>query len=266
MIRFTNSNDIKPLKKLWKICFGDSDEYIDLHFSEKYKDENTLIYWENNKIVAALYMTPYCFRFYGELIPFYYLAGLSTLSEYRSKGFMSKLIKESFEVMKNRNIPLCGLVPAEEWLFNYYSKYGFTTIFNENDTNINLKEILSNNIEDAFLLFEKQYQQADFTVLKNFEDFKTLVKDLKADNYPIKRNLKGMARAIVPINLLQIYAEKNLDKELAITVEDEHYIIENGKVTQGNFSDNILYKEMHIKTFTELLFKDKNATINLMME
>ncbi|HBK95633.1 MAG TPA: GNAT family N-acetyltransferase, partial [Porphyromonadaceae bacterium] len=36
---------------MWKTVFGDSDEYMEIYFREKYRNENTLIYFESGKAV-----------------------------------------------------------------------------------------------------------------------------------------------------------------------------------------------------------------------
>lgn len=255
MIQFANKNTASEVRSLWKTCFEDDDRFMDIFFSRQYRDENTLIYWVDNVAVAALQMIPYSIRFYGEVIPFYYLAGLCTLPEYRNKGYMGKLIRESFSIMKERNIPLSILVPAEEWLFGYYEKYGFETTFEEGSKDIAFDKFLERHkgdLAEMYKAFDKEYQQKDFCVLKSEYDLETILKEYVLDNCPPKYNLDGMARVINPLAALSLYAKKNSDKCFTIKVEDQVYRISKGNAELSSLNDFDI--EVNINMLTRLLF------------
>lgn len=255
MIQFANKDTVAEVRSMWKICFEDTEEYMDLYFSRQYRDENTLIYSVDNKVVASLQMLPYSIRFYGEVIPFYYLAGLCTLPEYRKRGYMGKLIRESFSIMKERNIPLSILVPAEEWLFGYYEKYGFETTFDKDTEDIEFNKFLEKQGSDlsmAYQEFDRTYQQKDFCVLKSEKDFETIIQEYIQDNRPPKYNLEGMSCIIDPLVTLKLYAKKNRDKNFTIKVENRIYQISDGLVTQNqSFGFDM---EVNINMLTRLLF------------
>ena len=56
------------VKTLWKLCFNDSDEFTDLYFKMRYKDEVNRVIREDGKIISALQMIPYPMTFCGEVI------------------------------------------------------------------------------------------------------------------------------------------------------------------------------------------------------
>lgn len=255
MIQFANRETASEVRSMWKTCFEDTEEYMDLYFSRQYKDENTLIYWVENKAVACLQMLPYTIRFYEEAIPFYYLAGLCTLPEYRNKGYMGQLIHEAIKVMEERKIPLSILVPAEEWLFGYYKKYGFETTFDKSLTDIKFKQFLDvnkNNCSDIYKTFDGTYQQHDFCVLKSEYDLETIIKEYILDGYPPKYNLAGMARIINPLTALALYAKKNQKKNFTIKLENTRFEIKNGEINLSRSSDFDI--EVNINMLTRLLF------------
>lgn len=290
MIRFANDTTAHSVRSMWKICFGDTEEFMNLYFTQKYRNYNTLIYFEKNKPVASLQMLPYNIRFYGEIIPLYYLAGLCTLPEFRNKGYMGKLIKRSFEVMQDRSIPLAILIPAEDWLFTYYAKYGFETTFEKSDENINLKKILEdneNNTLNAFQKFDLEFQQQDFCVLKSEEDFGSIIQDYVNEGYPLKSNLAGMSAIVDTERLLRLYAQKNQFKNFGIKLHDaifnkiNYYVIENGSVTKGRLakcekeievtSQMLIRLLFGFKTYElsdqySSLFEKHNPIMNLMLE
>lgn len=281
MIQFANKDTATVVRSMWKTCFDDNDEYMDLYFSRQYKNENTLIYWVDNVAVASLQMIPYSIRFYGEVIPFYYLAGLCTLPEYRNKGYMGQLIYRSFAVMQERNIPLSILVPAEEWLFGYYEKYGFETTFDKSKNDIGFKAFLDkhqSNCSDAYRAFDKEYQQRDFCVLKSEYDFETIIQEYIMDNKPLKYNLRGMSYITDPLFMLGLYAKKNQEKNFTIKTENQTYEISNGCVKLNTskpdieVSINMLARLLFGYHTTELsneyssLFEEHSPVLNLMLE
>lgn len=282
MIRFANKDTASKVRSMWKTCFDDTEEYMNLYFSRKYRDENTLIYFADNKAVASLQMLPYSIRFYGKIIPFYYLAGLCTLPEHRNNGYMGKLIHASFTVMKERNIPLSILVPAEEWLFGYYEKYGFERTFERSPEDIGFKNFLdkhSDNHKETYKAFDKEYQQKDFCVLKSEYDFETIIREYIQDNKPIKYNLDGMALVIDPVFMLRLYAEKNQDKIFTIKVEDKIYQVNKGVIKLSSLANsdikvniNMLtrllfgFQTNELSTEYSSLFEEHNPILNLMLE
>ncbi len=288
MIQFADENTKPLVQSMWKTVFGDKDEYIDLIFTQKYQDENTLIYFDEGKAAASLQMFPYTIRFYGRPVTFYYLAGLCTLPEYRNKGYMGQLIAESFKVMQTRNIPLTILVPAEDWLFGYYEKYGYVKTFDQGEQAIKLDTILKKYTENsdlAFELFDRDYQQDDFIVLKNKDDLKTILEEYVQDGMPPKYNLGGMTRIINVLPLLNIYAATNPTADLTIRVRDEQlqtnqvYKVQNGiseltetENTNLDLDQKLLtrllfgYKINELSEEYSLFFKEHHPVINLMLE
>lgn len=290
MIQFAKNEHLDELKSIWKICFGDSDKYIDLIFSKKFKLENTLVYVSQGKVVANLQMQEYNIRMYDSIVPFYYMVGLCTLPEHRGKGYMGQLIEKSFEVLKDRNIPLSILVPAEDSLVNYYNRFGYEETFDKGSEQIELERILkeNKNTTDAFEAFDRMYQKEDFCVLKNEKDFEVIAEDYSEGNYPPRYNLRAMTKIINQQEILSIYAKKNRDHRFIIRTKnlfesgDVSYLIENGNISEiesldDKRNDVIAVNERH---FTKLmfgyklteedmyqnLFKQHNPIINLMLE
>ena len=97
MIQFADRETRPQVREMWKTVFGDLDDYMDVYFRYNYRDENTLVYIEKGKVAASLQMLPYSFTFCGTEIPILYLAGVSTLPEYRRRGYTRQLLIRSFE-------------------------------------------------------------------------------------------------------------------------------------------------------------------------
>ncbi len=270
MIRFADNNTKKCVWDMWKTVFGDPDNYMELYFRTKYKNENTLIYIENEIPVASLQMLEFNFTFYGAEIPIYYLSGVCTLPEARKKGYMDRLLIRSFEVAKEREIPLMLLVPQEEWLLGFYSKYGFAQTFDQGiDNLVSLKELkdkYQDDMESAYVEFDSHFRNQDMTVQKTLDDFMAIMEEAALWNYPPKKSLVGMSRIIDAKRLVSIYAEHNA-KNLAFKVNDN--IISDNNIATTLLPDDINV-ELDISSFAQLLLgynpPEMNPQIHFMLE
>lgn len=290
MIRFANNQTTSLVRQMWKTCFNDTDEFLDIIFTYKYKNENTLIYFEGEKAVASLQMFPHTINFYKQQIPFSYLAGLCTLPEYRKRGYMSQLIYKAHQTMRERNIPLAILIPAEAWLYKFYEAYEYEQVFEKDNNLIPLKEILDTNIniDSAYLEFDKLFRFRDFCIQKNKNDFKAISEEYKLDGYPEKTNLAGMARIIDTWTLLDLYAKDNLSRKFRIKILNEAplkpsivYSIDKGSVElilgptpRFDIEVDIRllcrllfgYKTKKLGTKYQTLFDEHQPMMNLMLE
>lgn len=235
MIQFADKDTAPLVRRMWKTCFDDTEEFMDIYFSKKYKNENTLIYFEGDIAVASLQMLPYTINFYGENIPFAYLTGLCTLPEYRKRGYMARLIDEAHRIIADRGIHLAILIPAEEWLYGFYEKYEYEQVFEKDDTPIPLRTILrkNNDLRIAYRVFDAIYREKDFCIQKTFADFEVIAEDFKTDDCPVKTNLSGMARVINTEALLKLYARKDRTVNVNIKIENEPFVY---KVSGGRVS------------------------------
>lgn len=292
MIQFAKDSTKQQVWDMWKTVFGDSDDYMHIYFRYKYRNENTLIYFENDRAVSSLQMLPYRFTFCGEEIQVYYLSGVSTLTEYRGKGYARKLLLKSFEIAKERNIPLVLLVPQDDWLLNFYEKYGFAQVFDSGTEVLpSLKKIIDNNegnLLEAYDEFDFIYRNEDMTVQKSHSDFEAIIEEAALFGYPSKMNLRGMARIIDSELLVNLFANKYKDKSFSANVSDEIlkanntlFSVSSGKVKKN--TSNIIQPllKLDIKEFTQvlmgfhtsekaapisLLFPEKTPVMNLMLE
>ncbi len=285
MIRLADITTRQDVWNMWKTVFGDPDNYMELYFRTKYKNENTLIYFEEEKPVASLQMLEYDFTFWMTEIPVYYLSGVCTLPEARRKGYMDKLLVRSFEIAQERNIPMMLLVPQEEWLVGFYEKYGFAKTFDSGDEYlISLKELnkrYADDLESAYVEFDRVFRNHDMTLQKTFSDFKAIMEESSLWDYPEKKSLIGMARIIDAKRLLSIYSKYNADKTFKINVIDAQLEHNDNTFEINSESRNMSIYDVDIRELTKLLlgyhtnnreeylrtlFPRKFPQINFMME
>lgn len=225
MIRFADEITRPQVRRMWKTVFGDPDDYMETYFRHKYHDENTLVYVEEGKVVASLQMLSYGFTFCGTEIPIIYLSGVSTLPQYRRKGYVRQLLVRSFEEAAHRDVPLMLLVPQEEWLLKFYDRYGFAQTFDTGEEELpSLKALIEKHPGDLLAAskeFDDFFRQNDMTIQKSFDDFHAMIEEAALFNFPEKRSLIGMARVIDAERLLSLFAARYGGKSFSITVHDE---------------------------------------------
>lgn len=122
----------EDMMKLWKETFHDSKEYVELIFDSYFSESFTPNIYKDGKLVAAMLAVPYEMAYKSgdegvgsSIYKTLYLCGLATLPEYRRQGLMETLIGEILETATKRNFDLLFLIPADEHLRKYYSKFGF---------------------------------------------------------------------------------------------------------------------------------------------
>jgi len=198
------------------MVFNDSDKFIRLYFDRVYKDENALVVEEKGQIVSALQMIPYTMTFFGNEITVAYISGAGTLPSEQGKGYMGQLLRHAFEEMKRRNIDATALIPAEKWLFDYYRKLGYTEVFEyslkvytrheyllpERDLMVvKCTEVPDRSVYDYF---DSKLRKRTACVLHTYEDFVTILKDLKIGKgklfiiYNMEKVPVGMAFVLPP--------------------------------------------------------------------
>ncbi|SCM59855.1 GNAT family N-acetyltransferase [Petrimonas mucosa] len=240
MIRYADNSSRQAVFDMWKTVFGDSPEYMEIYFREKYRNENTLIYFDSGKAVSSLQMLPFRFSFHGRMIPVAYFSGLCTLPEARRKGFMGALIRRAFDELEKRAVPLVMLVPQDEPVMNYYRQFGFVQTFDEGVVLPDLHQLLSGseNLDLAYGEFNSFFRHRDMAIQHSVDHFRAIAEEAALFGYPPKRSLTGMSRVIDAEKLLAIFAAAHPETALTLKVSDSliernnaYFQLENGRVS-----------------------------------
>ena len=177
------------VKALWKLCFTDSDEFTDLYFDLRYKDDINMAVREEGKIISALQMISYPMTFCGETIATSYVSGACTHPDYRSHGAMRRLLRLTHRRMYDDGILLSTLIPAEKWLFGYYAKSGYTPRFGYVMERVNVEKLIpsgSYRVEEEdeasaelYQYFDNRMRERACCMLHSYEDFLVIMADLR---------------------------------------------------------------------------------------
>ncbi len=252
--------DKQQVIDLWKASFNDPDEFINLYFTQVYKPENTLVTEKDGRVVAALQMLPYTMTFWGNEIPVAYIAGACTAPEERNKGLMGQLLAEAFAEMERRNIPLTVLIPADNWLFDYYRRTGYTEAFDQsarmytyNGTVVQLPKIVVTQarileLKDYYPYFQKKMKERNCCLQHTFDDFNTIFQDFQLSNGQLlvaldpQRQPVGMAFVLPPYeDHTLVPGEKAIVRELLADTEEIKALLLQEAAIQNNTSQILYY-------------------------
>lgn len=144
MCMLTKEKIKEDIKNLWSVCFGDTEEFIDLFFKHRYNDFANIYIDNGEKVISALQIITYPFTFSDELLPLGYISGACTHPDFREKGLMKQLLRKSFSAMYERGYVFTALIPGELWLYDYYTKTGYTDVFSHYKKEIKQDDYLPN--------------------------------------------------------------------------------------------------------------------------
>lgn len=209
MISFGEDKYKPALKAMWKLCFpADTDIFIDFYFGEVYKNNETLIYFENGQPAAAFQMLPYSLQNGGEISQAGYISGAMTHPDFRRKGFMKALMFASFDLMWERGFDYTFLIPQEAYLFDFYAKFGYKAVLPPESftcrcestggnvpcsayrTPLNMPKTLLHEIYSAYSRFLSEIPR---TVLKSEKQFQQMLHDFFNENGVLFAGGQGVA-------------------------------------------------------------------------
>nr|MBP9507871.1 GNAT family N-acetyltransferase [Bacteroides sp.] len=178
----------KAIKALWKQCFNDSDDFIDLYFDLRYNNEVNIDLESGKDIIAAMQLLPYPMTFCGEIIQTSYVSGACTHPDYRSKGAMRELLSQALlRMLRTKNL-ISTLIPGEPWLFNYYARMGYAPVFRysrkeigtasaSNAIDIRVRSTVEYE-EEVYLYLNRKMEERPCCLQHTVADFKVIIAEL----------------------------------------------------------------------------------------
>lgn len=153
----------EKVKALWKLCFDDSDRFIEMYFNSRYSDERNIAIESEGQVISALQMIPYPMTFCGHTVPTSYISGACTHPDFRGKGIMSQLLSQAFAQMLRKGESLSTLIPGEPWLFDYYERMGYAPVFQYATEAITAPDTIPS--KDIVVTFIPEYQEDIYSYL-----------------------------------------------------------------------------------------------------
>lgn len=180
----------EQVKSLWRLCFSDTEAFIEMYFRLRYNNEVNRVIRSGEEVIAALQMLPYPMTFCGEEVPTSYVSGACTHPDYRGRGVMRELLSQSFARMYRSDVLFSTLIPAEPWLFDYYASSGYAPVFQRIEQSVPVFTLTSKSAtglsveqttayqEDAYRYLSGKLAQRPCCLQHTVADFKIVLEDL----------------------------------------------------------------------------------------
>lgn len=126
--RLARPQDQGALACLWQTCFGDPVAFAEDFFRQT--APMTFLADEGGAPVSMVCALPTQFiDEAGEIWPAAYLYAVCTAPGFRGRGLSTALLTFALDALRKKGVAYAALVPAEEGLFRFYEKQGFSTVF-----------------------------------------------------------------------------------------------------------------------------------------
>lgn len=126
VIREATINDKVHIAEIWRSCFTDDENYIELYLNHCLPHTNTWILGgEDGRFYSCISVLPSYFIKDGRKTTGGYLYGVGTLPGHRGKSYSSILIDVAVRDLKETGHSYFLVKPVTEGLFSLYSRLGF---------------------------------------------------------------------------------------------------------------------------------------------
>ena len=210
----------EKVKALWQLCFDDNEEFVEMYFRLRYKNDINVAIESGDEIVSALQMIPYPMTFCGDTVQTSYISGACTHPDFRGNGVMRELLSQAFAKMLRNGTYFSTLIPAEPWLFDYYTRMGYASVFQYSVKEITVPEFIpSKEItvtsevgcqKEVYEYLNSKLSGRTCCIQHSFEDFQVVMADLILSD-----GILVTARSENQINGLAIVYRR--DKQLIIS-------------------------------------------------
>ncbi|MDR1347379.1 MAG: GNAT family N-acetyltransferase [Prevotellaceae bacterium] len=184
----TKGHKLKELSiALYKLCFDDSDRFVNFYFDKRYTEKNHFTILKNSNPVAALQVIMYMMTFFDAKISFAYLSAICTHPDFRRQGLMTELLEKTHKQLFADGICAAFLIPAKPFLFDVYRRNDYETVFYRTKKQINtcnfginckIYEYPEADKSKVFEYFDSKMNGRNCCIQHSFRDFETICEDI----------------------------------------------------------------------------------------
>ena len=130
IVRPSIPEDVPVQRELWRLAFGDGEDYIDNFYHTYYQPERVLVLEEEGVVrsMTAWFDTAFVVPGQGEYRAAY-LYAVATHPDCRGRGLAGELLAGADDCFRSLHIPAVTTVPAEPSLHNFFGANGFRECF-----------------------------------------------------------------------------------------------------------------------------------------
>ena len=126
-LRWLEGGQCLAARSLWEEVFSeDSRAFTEYYFTQKAAGNRGVVLEGAEGLRAMLYLTPERMRVRGQSVASAYIVGVATRRQYRRRGYMSRLLRESMTALSRERTPFAFLMPASPAI---YTPFGFAWIY-----------------------------------------------------------------------------------------------------------------------------------------
>lgn len=129
MVEFARWEMRGQLSALWQRAFGDPPRVPRYFLFNGFSPQDCLVYRAGGRIAAAVYLLPAFVLCGGRRVRAHYIFAAATLPEFRGRGYMSSLMAYAAIAGADRGDRFSVVLPAEESLYGFYEKQGYSPFF-----------------------------------------------------------------------------------------------------------------------------------------
>jgi predicted GNAT family N-acyltransferase len=276
-------NRKEQTKKLWTNSFDDTPEFVNFFFDRIYSEQYNITIEVDNQVVSALQVIPFLLKTGAKTLPVSYLYGICTDKNFRKQGMMKQLMSKTHKLLMSKGYAATILIPAEEYLFDIYGKFGYKTVFYKSYTELKLNNFsqntetkiveLSQNLQaEAFDFFKNQYLKIETTVLPTENYFHWLCDSFCLDKKKIfitlqKEKIVGIMFLSEHNVVLELLAQDN-QIELSM-IEFVLQLCNTKSLTckkSGKQTPYGMIKILRKSKISDHFFDNQNTHLNLMLD
>lgn len=162
--------------------FHDPPDFLDLYFGQVYRDSYVETAYDGDRLIGAVQTIPYRFQFSGHVFRAGYVCGVCTDERYRNRRVMSGLLEKT---IARTQADLLLLLPAEDWLYDYYGRFGFAAVFHREERDVTAlarqaeagRKLTPMSESELIRFVETQNARRKAVVLHDACDLKTIIAD-----------------------------------------------------------------------------------------
>ena len=126
-LRYISQEQCLETRGVWEEVFSeDSQIFTEYYYRVKAPANEGFVLEGSDGIRAMLFLTPEKMQIHETQVQSAYIVGVATRQQYRHRGYMACLLRESFQMLRQRKVPFVFLMPASAAI---YEPFGFRFIY-----------------------------------------------------------------------------------------------------------------------------------------
>lgn len=184
MIREANKKDKKEIYEVWKHAYpNQNQEYLYFYFKNVFDKGTCILLEHDNRIVSSLQINEHIVRFHGRKLKISYIMGVSTLPDYRRRGYMRQLMQSAIDEASRNHL----ITVIQAFNPKLYEQFGFETVYFQKTYTLQSEHFFGITTTNVFhnaqahelaSVYRKFIRHFDGYYVRDVEYFETLLNEI----------------------------------------------------------------------------------------